>query len=152
MPKAKAHPDQIGFVFDTPSVASGPGGLAGLEARISGTVGTILASAGRPREVVAAEMSVLLDDDVSRSMLDAYASPARDGHKVPMSRFLGLVAITARLDLFDPLVREIGGALLIGEEVHTARIGQIETQIARLNEERRRLKASAQLIRGGVIT
>jgi len=152
MAKAKAHPDQLGFRFEEPRLASGPAALAGLERRISAMVGTILASDERPREVIAAAMSVLLDDDISRAMLDAYSSPARDGHKVPMSRFLALVAVCSRQDLLDPLLREIGAAVLVGEEVHTARMGQIEAQIARLNEERRRLKASAPLIRGGRIT
>lgn len=152
MPKAKAHPDQMGFVFEEPLAASGPAALAGLERRISEMVGTIIASAWRPREVIAAEMSVLLDDDISRAMLDAYSSPARDGHKVPMSRFLALVAVTGRQDLLDPLLREIGAAVLVGEEVYTARIGQIDAQITRLTEERRKLKTSAPLIRGGQIT
>lgn len=129
--------------------ASEPAALAGLEARICRTVGTILNTDARSRERIAAEMSELLDEEISRAMLDAYASPARDGHKVPMSRMLALVAVCARHDLLDPLLREIGAAVLVGEEVHTARIGQIDAQIQRLNEERKRLKTTAPLIRGG---
>lgn len=152
MPKAKPHPDQIGFAFDAPQPATAPAALAGLEQRISRIVGTILnteQAAGRTRGVIAAEMSDLLDEDISRAMLDAYASPARDGHKVPMSRFLALIAVTNRQDLLDPIMREIGAAVLVGEEVHTARLGHIDQHIAQLKEERRRIADSAPLIRSG---
>ena len=152
MPKARAHPDQIGFAFEPPVPACGAAALAGVEQRICGVVATILATefaAGRSREVIAAEMSALLSEDVSKGMLDAYASPARAEHKVPMSRFLALIAVTGRHDLLDPLLREIGAALLVGEEVHTARLGHIERQIAALQAERRRIAGSAPLIRTG---
>lgn len=150
MGKAKASPDQIAFAFDAPKPATLPAALAGLEKQISRTVGTILASDPRSREVIAAEMSVLLDEEVTRWMLDAYASPARAEHKVPMSRFLALVAVTERHDLLDPLVREIGAAVLIGEEVHTARIGHIDRQIAALQAEVKALKkGGAPMIRNG---
>lgn len=149
MAKTQDHPNQYGFVFEAPTVASAPAELAGLERQISRAAAEILKSDIRSREVLAAEISVLLDEDVSRAMLDAYASPARDGHKVIMSRFLALVAVTGRHDVLDRIMREIGAAVLVGEEVHTARIGQIDAQIARLNKERQRLKVTAPLIRGG---
>ncbi len=150
MPKAKAHPGQLGFAFDVPPApAAGVAALAGLEQRISGVVGTMLASDERSRAVIAAEMSELLGEAVSKEMLDAYASPAREGHKVPMSRFFALVAVTGRQDLLDPLLREIGAALLVGEEVLTARLGHIDRQIEHLKTERRRIAGSAPLIRSG---
>tara|TARA_B100001179_G_scaffold215531_1_gene185796 strand:- start:499 stop:954 length:456 start_codon:yes stop_codon:yes gene_type:complete len=148
MAKAKPHPDQMGFAFEAPKPAVGEAALAGIEQRICRTVGTMLNSDARPREVIAAEMSVLLGEDVSRAMLDAYSSPARNEHKVPCSRFLALAAVTNRHDLLDPIVREIGAALLIGDEIHTARLGHIDRQIAALQDERKALKNGAPLIRG----
>lgn len=152
MPKAKIIPGQLGFTFDPPKPATAPAALAGLEQRINQVAATILnteAAAGRSRPVIAAEMSELLGECVSREMLDAYSSPARVDHKVPMSRFLALVAVTGRHDLLDPLLREIGAALLVGEEVHTARLGHIDRQIEQLRAERRRIAGSAPLIRVG---
>lgn len=148
MAKAKAHPGQLGFSFSEPVPASGAAALAGIEQRICRTVGTILNSDDRPREMIAAAMTVLLDEEVSRAMLDAYSSPAREGHKVPMSRFLALVAVTGRHDLLDPLLREIGAALLVGEEIHTARLGQIDRHIEQLKQERRKIAGLAPMIRG----
>lgn len=147
MPKARPHPGQLDFDFRAPAPARGVAALAGLERRICETVGTLIATDGRPREIIAAEMSVLLDDEVSRDMLNAYSSPAREGHRVPMSRFFALLVVTGRQDLLDPLVREIGAALLVGDEVKTARLGQIERLLAELQDERRALKGAAPKIR-----
>lgn len=149
MAKAKPNPAQLGFAFDAPQLARGAAALAGLERRISGTVGTILNSDERTRKVIAAEMSDLLDEEVSAAMLDAYASPAREGHKVIMSRFLALVAVCDRHDLLDSILREIGAAVLVGPEVHTARIGHLDRQIALLNAERKKLAIQAPLIGEG---
>lgn len=148
MAQRKTSPDQFVFTFDAPESATVAGDLAGLERAICEAVAEILNSDGRRREVIAAEMSVLLDDEISRAMLDAYASPARDQHRVAMSRFFALVAVTKRHDVFDRLVRKIGATLLVGEEVHTARLGHVTRQIEELRAEERRLRASAPLIRG----
>lgn len=148
MVKARVHPDQLGFVFDEPAPACGEAGLAGLERRVNTMVGSMLNSDERSREEIAGAMSAMLGEDVSRAMLDAYSSPARIEHKVPFSRMLALVAVTGRHDLLDLLLREIGAALLVGEEIHTARLGHIERQIAQLQAERKRISGSAPLIRG----
>ena len=149
MAQPKTHPDQFGFVFDTPVNASIAGELAGLERAICEAVGEVLNSDGRKREVIAAEMATLLDDDtMSRAILDAYASPAKDQHRVPMSRFFALIAVTQRHDVFDRLVRKIGAAVLIKEEIKTARLGHLDRQIKKFKAEQRELRASAPLIRG----
>lgn len=147
MPKARAHPEQMGFDFTAPAPAKGVAELAGLERQINTLVGTILASDGRAREVIAAEMAVLLDQPVSRAMLDAYSSPARDDHRVPASRLLALIIVTDRQDLFRPILSKAGIAALIGEEVKTARLGQLKQTIARAQSEMRELEKQAPRIR-----
>ena len=148
MAEAPAHPDQVAFDFEAPAPRRGRAELAGLERRINQTVGTMLNSDPRPREVIAAEVSVLLDEEVSVAMLNAYSSPARIEHRVPMSRFFAIAVVTARQDLLDPLVREIGAALLVGDEVKTARLGQLQQTIAAAQAEMRKLKGSAPKMRG----
>lgn len=149
MAKAKAHPDQMGFDFTAPAPSKGVAELAGLERQINELVGTILNTDSRPREVIAAEMSVVLDDTVTRAMLDAYASPARTEHKVPFSRLCALVAVTDRQDLLDPIMRKIGAALLVGDEVRTARLGQLQQMHTAIQIEIRELKKDAPRIREG---
>jgi hypothetical protein len=152
MPKAKAISGQLGFDFAAPAPNKGVAGLAGLERRINALAGTALACAavaGKSREVIAAEMSVLLDEPISRAMLDAYSSPARPDHKVPASRLFALLVVTDRQDLLDPIMREIGAALLVGEEVKTARLGHLEQMKKRIEAEMRSLRTDAPEIREG---
>jgi hypothetical protein len=146
--KHRPNPGQIAFAFDPPGAPSGRAALAGLEQRLSQMVSSMLRGDTRPREVLAAEVSVLLDEPVSREMLDAYASPARQQHKVIMSRALALVAVTGRHDLLDPRMREIGAAVLVGEEVHTARVGHLRKQRQQIDAELRQLERQAPLIGG----
>ena len=148
MPKAKAHPDQLGFVFVPPKAPAGEAALAGFEQRVNRMVGSMLNSDERPREVIAAEMSVLLGEEVSRAMLDAYASPARVEHKVPFSRLIALTLVTKRHDLLDERMREGGMAVLFGDEVKTARLGDIKRRIAALKQEERAIERSSPVIRG----
>lgn len=149
MPKAKRCPDQYGFDFAAPIPLRAEGSLGGLEREVSGMVGSILNSDDRSRRVIAAQMSDLLGEDISSMMLDAYASPARPDHKVPFSRVLALVNVTNRQDLIDPILRRaIGGALLVGEEVHTAQLGQVQRQISELQKKANGLLEKAPAIRG----
>lgn len=147
MGKAKAQPDQIGFDFTVPSPVKGVAELAGFERQVNALVGTILNSDPRSRYEIAAKMSELLDEDVSKAMLDAYASPAREDHRVPFSRLGALVIVTNRQDLLRPLLAKMGIGALIGEEVNIARIGQLERKIAEAQAEMRALKKDAASIR-----
>jgi hypothetical protein len=149
MPKAKPHPGQLPFDFAAPAPARGVAELAGLERQIAELVGRVLASDPRSREEIAGAMSAVLNDQVSKAMLDAYASGARPDHKVPASRLFALLVVTDRQDLLDPIMRKLGAALLVGDEVKTARLGQVETLIQQLQDERRRLRNETTPIREG---
>lgn len=115
---------QLGFAFDAPPPADRtPGALAGLDRRISGLVGRVLKEHKDPREVVAAHMSALLDDDVSRAMLDQYAAPSSDAHNISAARFFALVLATDRHDLLDLISKTVGATILVGEEARLAMLG-----------------------------
>lgn len=108
-----------------------------MDARIARTVSEALS--GRDRGVVAAQMSSLLAEEVSKLMLDAYASPARDGHNISFTRMCALIAATNRFDLLDRELRTIGAAVLVGDEIYTAEIGQIDSEITKLQQRRKDL-------------
>lgn len=146
MPKAKAHPNQLGFDWNVPVPARGEGALAGFERKVNRLVGTILASDTRSRYVIAAAMSELLEEDISKSMLDAYSSPARDDHRVPFSRLAALVIVTSRQDLLREIMGDLGVSLLIGAETEIARIGQLRQRIEQDKREIRELEGRARPI------
>lgn len=117
-----------------------------MDSRVARVVGEALNGDARTREVIAAEMSVLLDAEISKLMLDAYASPARGEHNISFARFCALVAVTNRFDLLDRELREIGAAVLVGDEIHAARLGHLKAEKARLDRLIRDAERVAQPI------
>ncbi len=142
-------PAQMGFAFEAPECVTAEAALSGLEKVVASAVARILKDDPRSRYEVAAGVSALLDDDVSKLMLDAYASEAREGHNISVGRFLALIAETQRYDVLDDLVKRIGCKLLVGEEVFTAELGHVRTQIERLQARERVLKRVAPEIKRG---
>ena len=147
------NPDQLNFAFvaaSAPRVPTQDSDLAGLERTIAGAVGRVLKDDSRSRGEIAGAMSSLLDEDITRYMLDAWASEAREGHNVSASRVLALVAVTRRFDVLDGVLERIGARLLVGEEVHAARLGHLEAQRKQLDAEIAQAKRLARpMTRGG---
>lgn len=139
---------QFQFTFDEPAPARAPSSLAGLDREIAATVALILKEDERSRFEIAGKVSELLGDEVSKSMMDAYASEAKENHSISAARLLALIAATDRHDLFDRLVRHIGAALLVGDEIRTAEIGHIQRQMAQLKERLRAVENAAPVIGG----
>jgi len=49
---------------------------------------------GKNRKQIAQEMSEYLDQRVTKNMLNTYASPAREDHKITLERLIALVEVT----------------------------------------------------------
>ncbi|WP_343529071.1 hypothetical protein [Sphingomonas sp.] len=140
---------QLAFTFDPPTPASAPSDLAGLDRVIAAAVSTMLKGDSRSRHEIAGAMSALLDEETTKLMLDAYASEARDNHNISAARLLALIAVTSRFDVADALMRRIGAAVLVGEELMTARLGSLKAERIRLDEEIRELRRRCQPIARG---
>jgi hypothetical protein len=146
------HVDQLAFTFAAPKPARHEADLAGLERTIAAGVARALKEDSRSRDEIAGAMSALLAEEVTRWMLDAYASEARDQHNVSAGRFLALMAVTERFDILDAVMIRVGARVLVGEEVHTARVGHLKAHIRRLQGELKAAERMAQPIeRGGAI-
>ncbi|WP_176473622.1 hypothetical protein [Sphingopyxis sp. GW247-27LB] len=154
MAKARAS-NQLAFSFEAPKPATLPAALAGMDARVARTVGEALASAmanGKPREVIAAEMGVLLNEAITDDMLNAWSAPSKGKHNISFARMCALIAVTKRFDLLDRELRAIGVAVLRGPELNTARLGHLKVKIAELQAEARgleRMGLAQPIERGG---
>jgi hypothetical protein len=137
---------QIAFSFEPPAPARGAAELAGFDRFLSAIVGRILKEDERTREVIAAEMSSLLAETVTRMMLDAYSAEARDNHNISAHRLLALIAVTDRFDLLDTALRRIGAVIIVGEEIATAELGHIDRQMAALKARKRAVESRAKPI------
>lgn len=138
--------NQLIFSFDAPVPAREAASLAGLGRMVASSVGAILKGDERDRYEIAARMSALLDETVTKDMLDGYSAEARETHNISFHRMLALLAVTDRHDVLDALIRKIGAAVLVGEEIHTAQLGHIDRQIAELKARRKTIETSARPI------
>lgn len=89
---------------------------------------------GEDRAEVAATLSYILGESVTANMLNAYASEARNAHRIPASRFLALMAMTRRFDLLDAVLREIGGKAVDRHGAKIFRVGK--SYVASVNAAR----------------
>lgn len=104
MKREKARDRATSDLFDwrPPQVAAGfeelaPGGR--IAARISRAVALALKECGKSRAEIARAMSDELGASVSEAMLDAYASQAKEGHRITLERFIALAQATGCVDL-----------------------------------------------------
>lgn len=144
--RASIDASQLGFMFEPRVPASLDAGLAGLDRMIAGAVAVALREDGRPREVIAGEMSAMLGATVTKLMLDAYAAESREDFNISAARGLALVAVTKRYDLLDAMLRPIGATVLVGDEIHAARLGHLQAQRDRLDAEIKKMRGQAQPI------
>lgn len=123
--------------------------LAGLDRMVAAGVARAMREDRRSRYEIGGAVSALLDEDVSKMMLDAYSAEGKEGHNISVHRFLALIAVTEQYDVLDALVRRIGAAVLVGDELHTARVGHLKSQIAELSAELRTVERLARPIKRG---
>ena len=136
---------QMAFSFDAPPIPRAAD-LAGLDRMIASGVARALKEDSRERHEIAGAVSALLDETVSKQMLDAYASESRDNFNISAGRFFALIAATGRFDILDAVASRAGARVLVGAEITTARLGHIDRQIADLKTERAAIAAIARPI------
>lgn len=91
-------------------------------------------------------MSRLSGDDVSKNMIDAWASPARVDHNLPLYRAALLEEVCASHLLTNWLVNLRGGRVAYGRDALHAELGRLERQRDEAGRQARELK---RLMGGG---
>ncbi|MBS3961462.1 MAG: hypothetical protein KGZ61_06480 [Sandarakinorhabdus sp.] len=140
---------QMAFTFSAPPIAQYEGDLAGLQRMIASGCSRMLKEDMRSRAEIAGHVSAMLGDDVSKNMLDAYASEGRDDHNVSAARWLAMIAATQRFDILDAIISRIGARALVGEDMHAARLGSLMAAKSEIEEQIRALRPVTRPIRGG---
>ena len=70
------------------------------------------ASAGLSRADIAGAMGEFLGATISKAMLDAYASQAREGHTISLTRFVALLHATGDRRLLELLAEPLGWTVI----------------------------------------
>lgn len=113
-------------IFEVPRAVLTVPGCGNYAAQVSELVSEMLKSSELDRYEIAARMSRLSGDDVSKNMLDAWASPARTDHNLPFYRAPLLEEVCASHLLTDWLVALRGGRVAYGRDALLAELGRLE--------------------------
>lgn len=79
-----------------------------LAGRLSKAVSRALNDADQSRDEIAAAMSQVAGETVSKALLDKYASTAAEDHKISALRLMALVAVTGDVRPLNTLLADIG--------------------------------------------
>lgn len=129
-------------IFEIPQPVLAMPGLGNYAMQISELVGEMLKGTGPEldRYEIAAQMSRLSGDDVSKNMLDAWASPARGDHNLPLYRAALLEEVCASHVLTNWLVNLRGGRVAYGRDALDAELGRWERVAYDASRKARELK------------
>ena len=103
-------------------------------------VAGVLANAKRDRYDVAARISRLCDHETSKALLDSYTAPSREECNLPLWKVPALESACNSRGITEWLVGVHGGRVLWGAQVLQADLGEIESRIQQLQEQRRVVK------------
>lgn len=132
-------PPQAELAFDARDIRG-----ATVAARVARAVSVALRECGKPRNQVAREMGAFLGEEVSPAMLDAYASVARDGHRISLPRFLALLHATGDRRLLQLLADAMGWAVVEKRHLPLIEVALIREQEDRLRRQREALMHRAR--------
>lgn len=127
------------FVVPTPTEVR-PGSIAGLDVELRQALSRSLKDQPLSRYEVAAKMSEMLGDDISKNMLDAYTAESRETHQISVVRLVAMILATRDYDLLALVAEKVGCRLLVGEEALAAEMGFIDQEIEDLRARRADLK------------
>lgn len=100
---------------------------------------------GVDRFEIARRMSLFLGQDISKGMIDAYTSQARETHTISAVRLKAFVHATGCTDLWATYHDGDGLTIMMGEEALHAQASLAEKRGRALMDEARRLRAKAPL-------
>ncbi|MFV2947374.1 hypothetical protein [Pseudomonas japonica] len=141
----RVHDDRTLDLFAIPQPVLAVPGQGNYSVQVSELVAEMLKAADIDRYEVAARMSRLSGDDVSKAMLDAWSSPARTDHNLPFYRVALLEEVCATHILTNWLVSQRGGRVAYGRDALLAELGRLE----RTREEASRRARDLKRMLGG---
>lgn len=131
------QPPQVAVNMPAEAVRGGT-----LRTQIARAVSQALKECGQSREDVARAMSAYLEQDVSKNMLDAYASPSRDEHHISLERFLALIEATGGYGLLGFIADHFNHVVVPAKYSDLIELHMVEEQL-----ERQTLRKNALLAR-----
>jgi hypothetical protein len=154
MAPAHQHPNQLDLLGWKPPAAVSRFAehevrAVTIEARIARSVSAAMKDSDLSREEIGERMSAYLGEAVSKHMLDAYASQAREEHVISLPRFLALIHATGDQRLLQTLAEMFGWAVVPQKYLTLIDLASIRAREDELKQQRSMIERNAR--RDGVL-
>lgn len=130
------QPPQVAVSLPAETVRGGT-----LRSQIARAVSQALKECDLSRDEVAEAMSAYLDQDISKNMLDAYAAPARDEHRISLERFVALIEATGSYGLLGFIAGHFGHVVVPEKYSDLIELHMVEEQLERQTARKQALLA-----------
>lgn len=146
LPRHPGQPDLLDWQPPETVVAFEPAHVraATVAASIARAVAAALRDSPLSRGEVAARMTAYLGERVSKNMLDAYASEARQDHPIPVTRLIALMHATGDRRLLQLLAEPLGWAVIERRHLPAIEIAAVRDKEDELRKHREYLTRLAR--------
>lgn len=132
---AKRGDDKTGDLFAIPARPKMLPGSQNIGMEIRHLISDILKQSPKSRYEIAARMSELLGADVSKHQLDSWTADSRDGWRFPLEYLPAFEIACDTYDLTQFIAESRGCTLNEGDEIMTAKLGQLEAMKAEVSKQ-----------------
>jgi len=122
---------------------------ATIRAQVCRATAAALNDCKRPREEIAQRMSDFLGERVSKAMLDAYASQAREDHALSLPRFVALLHVTQDRRLLELIAEMFGWSVVERRHLPLIELAALQEHIDDAKRNADALRRQAK--RGGAL-
>jgi hypothetical protein len=129
-----------GDLFEVPRPPPATEGSLSLGLELRHTLNEAIKRCGKSRYELAAKMSELLAQDVTKVQLDSWTAESREGWRFPFEYAPAFETATNTYALLEMLAAKRGARVLVGEEALLAELGKIERQEQELRARKQALR------------
>jgi len=137
---AHARDQRTADLFDFPRAPTPVGGSLDYSSELCHVLADALKSTPKNRYEIAARMSELTGQEISKSMLDSWTAESKTPWRFPFEYAAAFEAACESTCLQELLARKRGSRILVGEESLFAELGRIEQTRTELAQREKALK------------
>ena len=136
MSRVKNDPNQLNlldFIKEQEAMrrTDEPGSL-NMSAAVRDAINDAISGCGKKRYEITAEMSELLDLEISKTMLDAWTASSKDGYRFPLEYAAAFCKVTGCSRILEIVCRPVGIYALEGPDA-------LRSQLQHMKEERQKI-------------
>lgn len=127
-------------LFQIPSAPAPTIGSLNFAVELANFLTEAMRRSGHNRYQIAARMSELTGEDITKTMLDAWTAESKAGHRFPFEYSAAFEVACETTGLQELLGRKRGSRILVGKDNLFAELGRIHAERAELAEREKTIK------------